>query len=125
MRTGQTGGFAGFVADDRTRARHPPIRAVFMAQPVSKGECRRVPGSHGLDLAHQLSAVVGMDSLEPLVGRAADVMLVTADKGDPAGREMNPIGLQIPVPQTLAVDTSGLPTAGVCNRTTLIHGLRW
>ena len=92
-----------------------------MAQAVPEGEGRRVPGLRGLDLAHQLSAVVGMDSLEPLVGRFTDFMVVATDESDPPGREMNPLGSQIPVPEPLAIGTSGRAAAGLCGRTTLIH----
>jgi hypothetical protein len=92
-----------------------------MAQPVPTRERRRVAGPRRLDLAQQLRAVVGMDSLEPLCGRAADFMVVPADERDPARREMNPVGFQIPVPERLAVAASALPIAVLLARSMVVH----
>ena len=92
-----------------------------MAQAVLKGETGRVPRPRDLDLPQQLRAVVGMDSLEPVLRLAADFMVFTTDERDPSGGKMDPIGFQIPVPEPLAVTASALATAAARARTSLIH----
>jgi hypothetical protein len=68
-----------------------------------------------LDRAGDQAAILGMDSLKPCFLRAADLVRVAPDEGDPTGGKMNAVGNEIPVPQSLIlrpVWIHGLPTLG-------------
>ena len=65
-----------------------------------------------------------MNALKPLLRRGADLVLFAPDEGNPARRKVNPAGLEIPVPESLAVDASAFATSVMRARTVLIHLVR-
>src|SRR5262245_9829394 len=64
-----------------------------------------------------------MDTLEPLVRRSTYIMVFAPDKCDPARRKMNPVGFEVPVPESLAVGTSRFATPVAHARSVLIHAI--
>src|SRR5262245_2594119 len=65
-----------------------------------------------------------MDPLEPAARRADDLVSIAADEAEPSRREVNPVGLQIPVPQTFAVVASARATGGARDGAFVTHAWR-
>src|SRR5512143_1636057 len=55
----------------------------------------------GINIRTDTIHIIRMDPAEPLVGLVADFMLFPSEHRFPAGREADPIGSQIPVPQSI------------------------
>src|SRR3954464_14482438 len=79
--------------------RHPAVGAVAMKHPVADFELAWTMGQHGLDGLRHFAEVLGMDALQPGLLRVADLVFFTTDEAEPARREVNPVGDQIPIPE--------------------------
>ncbi len=103
VRSHQAGRLPALLAHDDGAARHPAVVAVPRPHAVPELEVVRAGREVGFDRgAHRLQ-VLGVDAAEPFVRRGADLALVEAEQSHPSGREVDPVGLQFPVPETLVV----------------------
>ena len=85
-----------------TSAHHPTIQAVLMAQAVAGNELAAVCPNR-LDLAQQVTEILGMYSFKPHLRGLGGLVIAAAHESKPSRGEMNPVGDQIPVPESLVV----------------------
>ena len=57
-------------------------------------------GVHGL---LHLREILGMDPLQPRLGRSPDLVLIAAHEAEPPRRKVDPVGHQIPIPEPFAL----------------------
>jgi hypothetical protein len=110
---GQTDCLSAVVAHDHTPRGHPAVAAVLVPQPVAKLE-RGAFAACDVDVTPEFVDVVGMNSLEPVVHSVAQFVVLQAGERNPLRGKMNPIGFEIPVPQTFAV-AANWPARGVAS----------
>ena len=108
-------GAPALVADDDAVAGCPAVGPIAVQQPVGEVELGGAALQVFVDLAPDLGDVVGMDAREPGFRRVPDEMLIAAHHGDPPGGEVDPIGGQVPVPESGVVAAS--------SQVVRVHGL--
>ncbi len=102
------------VADGQATGKHPPPRAVGVLHAVLRLHVRGLSGQMAGDRLAQPGDVVRMDELEPGVRRVVRGRLGLAEEGTPAGREVHPVGLEVPVPDAIVDGAGGKGIALLC-----------
>ena len=95
------------VPDDHAVAGGPPVGAVAVQQSMGEIEFAGPSREVFVDLAPDFADIVGVDAPEPRVGCVAHLVLIAAHHGDPSGREVDPVGRQVPVPEPGVIAASG------------------
>jgi hypothetical protein len=69
----------------------------------------------GLERLAERRAVIGMDAAQPFPARVADLVVLVAEHRLPAGREVEPVGVHVPVPQAVigALERERVTLAGL------------
>src|SRR5688572_3099956 len=92
---------AGAVAHRQAARQHPAEGAVAMAQAVLALEMGGSPLQVLADLAPQPGAIAGVHAREPLLGAAGNFALLVAEHCRPAGRVVDLLALEVPVPEAV------------------------
>jgi hypothetical protein len=92
-------GLAVGAAHRDAAAQHPAIAAVPMPHPMLVLEVEATAGQMVADLLLQPRQLVRVHAAEPLLGEDRQLVLVVADHLLPACRVVDPVLLQVPVPQ--------------------------
>ena len=93
-------------AYDRHAASGPAIPPVLVSKPVAEFEFAALFRARRVYLAKHVRQFLGVNPVQPLVGRVSDFMLLAPDQRDPSRGEVNPVRTQIPFPQCLVVGAS-------------------
>jgi hypothetical protein len=106
-RAGQPGRLAGSIPDRSSAAQHPPEHATAVKKPVlalvvfvAGSEVRRQRALDAID-------VLVVHPTEPFLGTVANLLLVVAEHGFPAGGPVDLVRDQIPVPQPVIGSARG------------------
>ena len=92
---------AGRVAQDEGPAADPAERAVPVAHPELHPRQRLAALEVGAQLTPDALQVVGVDPLGPLLAPVGELVVLVAEHGLVAGREVDKVGVQVPVPQAV------------------------
>jgi hypothetical protein len=97
----------GVVAQHFRAGQHPAVAAIAVADPVAVLERGDAAGDVRVDHAAQSLTVVGMDELEPVVRRLADLAALVAEHLLPAGRVVDLAAPDVPVPDAVLLAAAG------------------
>ncbi len=101
LRADHSVGDAVVVANRKPPANHPPIIALGILDAVLAFEMRRLRILVRVQLGDHAGLVVGMDAIDPFHRVAADRLVVEAEHRLPAGREIDLVILEVPVPEAV------------------------
>ncbi len=89
------------IANRDATGEHPAVGAVRVHRAMLAGQVGRLALDVALDLMLELWQVVGVDPVEPLRGRVADVLVLASEEGLPPLRVVDRPGLEVPVPDAV------------------------
>src|ERR1700728_723290 len=107
LRASHTDSLAGRVADRNAPTEGPNVGAGFVAHTIFTHELRSLPRAMRDNPGANLFPVVGVNVTEPLVGTGPGFARRVAEHMVPAGRKVDFVRNEIPVPESVVRATGG------------------